>query len=138
MKKVILVGILTIGALFSKAQMISVTGGNLWLHGNDKGFLEAEIMQNINKKLSLHVSGTKVMGGYDMAMVGARYALDEKLFGVTFSTCFMEKHNAKAMFGFDIALPKDMRLAYSQSTDSELFQVGLKIPVLELNQKSHK
>ena len=33
------------------AQMISVTGGNLNLHGKDKGYIEVEAMQNITKNV---------------------------------------------------------------------------------------
>lgn len=137
MKKIILLTGFIVASVFAKAQMISVTGGNLWLHGNQKGFIEAEIMQNINEKLSMHLSGTKVLGGYDMAMVGYRYALDKKIFGIMFSACFMEKHNAMAMIGLDVHIKDEMRIVYNHSTDGELITLGLKIPVITLKHKSH-
>jgi catabolite regulation protein CreA len=44
------------------AQMISVTGGNLNLHGNNKGYIEVEAMLDITKNVAAHISYTKTIG----------------------------------------------------------------------------
>ncbi len=73
----------------TKAQMISITGGNLNLHGKDKGFIEVEVMQHITKNVATHISYTKTIGGYDIAMVGGRYGFKQNRLGVTLSACYM-------------------------------------------------
>lgn len=137
MKKVILSAVLVIAATFAKAQMVSVAGGSLWQHGHQKGFVEAEVMQGINEKVALHLSGTAVLGGKDMGMVGVRYALDKKILGATFSACFMEDHKPLALLGVDIAVKNDMRIVYNHATNGDLITVGLKVPVYALSNKSH-
>lgn len=137
MKKMILSAALILVAVFAKAQMLSVTGGSLWLHGHQKGFLEAELMHNINEKVAFHLSGTTVLGGKSMAMVGARYALDKKILGATFNACFTSGHKPLALVGLDVAVKNDMRVVYNHATNGDLITVGLKMPVYALSQKSH-
>lgn len=137
MKKLLLCLFFAAAFITSKAQMISVSGGNLTLHKKDKGYLEVEVMADLAKKLTTHMSFTKTIGGYDMAMVGLRYTPWKNLVGLSLSACYMEKHDVKPMYGFDIQLSKQVRLALSSSFDSELRTIGLKIPVYMLKHDRH-
>jgi hypothetical protein len=121
----------------TKAQMISVTGGNLNLHGKNKGYIEVEAMQHITKNVAAHISVTKVVNGDDIAMVGGRYG-DNKV-GITLSACYMQNHPTMAMWGVDFKPIKNspVRFVYSQSTDNELKTFGLKFPLIDNHKKHH-
>ena len=121
------------------AQMISVTGGNLNLHGKDKGFIEVEAMQHITKNVATHISYTKTIGGYDIAMVGGRVSFLDNRFGTMLSACYMVNHKTMGMLGIDVRPIKSspISIVYSQSTDSELKTIGLKFPIFNNHNKGH-
>lgn len=121
------------------AQMISVTGGNLNLHGKDKGFIEVEAMQDITKNVAAHISYTTTLGGYDIAMVGGRVSFLDNRFGTMLSACYMINHKTMAMVGFD-AKPftnSPISIIYSQSTNFDLKTIGLKFPIFSNHNKGH-
>ena len=121
------------------AQMISVTGGNLNLHGKDKGYIEVEAMQNITKNVAAHISYTATLGGYDIAMVGGRVSFLDNRFGTMLSACYMINHKTMAMVGFD-AKPftnSPISIIYSQSTNFDLKTIGLKYPIFGNHNKGH-
>ena len=124
----------------AKAQMISVTGGNLNLHGNNKGFIEVEAMQHITKNVATHISYTKTLGGYDIAMVGGRYGFKENRLGVMLSACYMVNHKTMAMVGVDMKPFKHspVLLTYSISSDRELKTFGVKFPIFDNHKSNHK
>jgi hypothetical protein len=138
MKKVLFVTAFIFISLLTNAQMISITGGNLNLHGNNKGYIEVEAMQHITKNVATHVSFTKTLGGYDIAMVGARYGFLKNQMGVMLSACYMVNHKTMAMWGIDVKPIKHnpISIVYSQSTDNELKTVGIKFPIFD-NHKQH-
>lgn len=123
----------------TKAQMISVTGGNLNLHGKNKGYIEVEAMQHITKNVAAHISYTKTIGGYDIAMVGGRYGFNKNRAGIMLSACYMQNHPTMAMWGFDVRPFKKnlISIVYSQSTDNELKTFGLKFPLVDNHKKHH-
>jgi len=123
----------------TKAQMISVTGGNLNLHGKDKGFIEVEAMQHITKNVATHISYTKTLGGYDIAMVGGRYGFKQNRLGVMLSACYMVNHKTMAMVGVDMKPFKHspVRLTYNISSDKELKTFGVKFPIFNNHMKGH-
>lgn len=140
MKKLLFAICLLCISSITKAQMISITGGNLNLHGKDKGYVEVEVMEHLTKKISAHVSLTKTIGGYDIAMVGGRYALLKQRVGLMLSACYMDKHATMAMWGIDLRPLKKspLSIVYSQSTDNELKTLGIKIPVINIHRsKKH-
>ena len=120
------------------AQMISVTGGNLNLHGKNKGYIEVEAMQDITKNIAAHISYTKTLGGYDITMVGGRVSTLKQRLGLMLSACYMVNHKTMAMWGVDVRPIKSnpISIVYSQSTDNELKTIGLKFPIFH-NQKKH-
>ena len=121
------------------AQMISVTGGNLNLHGKDKGFIEIEAMQHITKNVATHISYTKTIGGYDIAMVGVRYGFKQNRLGVMLSACYMVNHKTMAMVGVDMKPFKHspVLLTYNISSDKELKTFGVKFPIFNNHNKGH-
>ncbi len=123
----------------TKAQMISVTGGNLNLHGKNKGYIEVEAMQHITKNVAAHISYTKTIGGYDIAMVGGRYGFNKNRAGIMLSACYMQNHPTMAMWGVDVRPFKKnpISIVYSQSTDNELKTFGLKFPLIDNHKKHH-
>lgn len=123
----------------TKAQMISVTGGNLNLHGKNKGYIEVEAMQHITKNVAAHISYTKTIGGYDIAMVGGRYGFNKNRVGIMLSACYMQNHPTMAMWGVDVRPFKKnpISIVYSQSTDNELKTFGLKFPLIDNHKKHH-
>ena len=123
----------------TKAQMISVTGGNLNLHGKDKGFIEVEVMQHITKNVATHISYTKTIGGYDIAMVGGRYGFKQNRLGVMLSACYMVNHKTMAMVGVDVKPFKHspVLLTYNISSDKELKTFGVKFPIFDNHTKKH-
>jgi len=140
MKKSIFLSILfAILSANINAQMISVTGGNLNLHGKNKGYIEIEAMQNITKNFAAHISYTKTDGGYDITMVGGRVSFLDNRFGTMLSACHMVNHKTMAMVGFD-AKPfnnSPISIIYSQSTDNELKTIGIKFPIFDNHKKGH-
>jgi len=121
------------------AQMISVTGGNLNLHGKNKGFIEVEAMQHITKNVATHISYTKTIGGYDIAMVGGRYGFKQNRLGVMLSACYMVNHKTMAMVGVDMKPFKHspVLLTYNISSDKELKTFGVKFPIFNNHIKGH-
>jgi len=121
------------------AQMISVTGGNLNLHGKDKGFIEVEAMQNITENIAAHISYTKTIGGYDIAMVGGRFSTPKQRLGLMLSACYMVNHKTMGMIGIDVRPIKSspISIVYSQSSDNQLNTVGLKFPIFNNHNKGH-
>ena len=101
MKQLLTVLFVVLLSATTNAQMISVTGGNLNLHGKDKGFIEVEAMQDITKNVAAHISYTTTLGGYDIAMVGGRVSFLDNRFGTMLSACYMINHKTMAMVGFD-------------------------------------
>ena len=121
------------------AQMISVTGGNLNLHGKNKGYIEVEAMQDITKNVAAHISYTKTLGGYDIAMVGGRVSTLKQRLGLMLSACYMVNHKTMGMWGVDVRPIKSnpISVVYSQSTDNELKTIGLKFPIFHNHKKGH-
>ena len=123
----------------TKAQMISVTGGNLNLHGKNKGYIEVEAMQHITKNVAAHISYTKTIGGYDIAMAGGRVSFLDNRFGTMLSACYIQNHPTMAMVGFD-ARPfnnSQINIVYSQTTNFDLKTIGLKFPIFNNHNKGH-
>jgi hypothetical protein len=123
----------------ANAQMISVTGGNLNLHGKNKGYIEVEAMQDITKNIAAHISYTKTLGGYDIAMVGGRVSTLKQRLGLMLSACYMVNHKTMGMWGVDVRPIKSnpISVVYSQSTDNELKTIGLKFPIFHNHKKGH-
>ena len=139
MKSILLCILFAILSANVNAQMISVTGGNLNLHGKNKGYIEVEAMQNITKNVAAHISYTKTDGGYDIAMVGGRVSFLDNRFGTMLSACYMVNHKTMAMVGFD-AKPfnnSPISIVYSQSTNFDLKTIGLKFPIFGNNNRGH-
>lgn len=138
MKQLLLVLGFALVTVTTNAQMISVTGGNLNLHGNNKGFIEVEAMQSISKNFATHISYTKTLGGYDIAMVGGRYGFFENRVGTMLSACYMVNHKTMAMLGVDVKPFKNnpISLTYNMSSDNELKTFGVKFPIFD-NHKKH-
>jgi len=139
MKQLLTVLFVVLLSATTKAQMISVTGGNLNLHGKDKGFIEVEAMQDITKNVAAHISYTATLGGYDIAMVGGRVSFLDNRFGTMLSACYMINHKTMAMVGFD-AKPfnnSPISIIYSQSTNFDLKTIGLKFPIFSNHNKGH-
>ena len=139
MKQLLTVLFVVLLSATTKAQMISVTGGNLNLHGKDKGFIEVEAMQDITKNVAAHISYTTTLGGYDIAMVGGRVSFLDNRFGTMLSACYMINHKTMAMVGFD-AKPftnSPISIIYSQSTNFDLKTIGLKFPIFSNHNKGH-
>jgi hypothetical protein len=139
MKQLLTVLFVVVLSATTKAQMISVTGGNLNLHGKDKGFIEVEVMQHITKNVATHISYTKTIGGYDIAMVGGRYGFKQNRLGVMLSACYMVNHKTMAMVGVDVKPFKHrpVLLTYNISTDNELKTFGVKFPIFDNHTKKH-
>ena len=139
MKQLLLIIGLAIISVTANAQMISVTGGNLNLHGNNKGFIEVEAMQSITKNIAAHISYTNTLGGYDIAMVGGRVSFLDNRFGTMLSACYMINHKTMAMVGFDVRPFNNspISIVYSQSTDNELKTIGLKFPIFDNHKGNH-
>jgi hypothetical protein len=140
MKKSIFLSILF--AIFSanvNAQMISVTSGNLNLHGKNKGFIEVEAMRNVTKNVAAHISYTKTIGGYDITMVGGRFSTLKQRLGLMLSACYMQNHNTMLMWGIDIKPIKSspISIVYSQSSDNKLNTIGLKFDIFNNHNKGH-
>jgi hypothetical protein len=138
MKQLLTVLFIVFLSATTKAQMISVTGGNLNLHGKNKGYIEVEAMQHITENVAAHISYTKTIGGYDIAMVGGRYGFFKNRVGAMLSACFMVNHKTMAMWGVDVRPIKrnPISIVYSQSTDTELKTIGVKFPLIH-NNKNH-
>ena len=139
MKQLLTVLFVVLLSATTNAQMISVTGGNLNLHGKDKGFIEVEAMQDITKNVAAHISYTTTLGGYDIAMVGGRVSFLDNRFGTMLSACYMINHKTMAMVGFD-AKPftnSPISIIYSQSTNFDLKTIGLKFPIFSNHNKGH-
>ena len=139
MKQLLTVLFVVVLSATTKAQMISVTGGNLNLHGKDKGFIEVEAMQHITKNVATHISYTKTLGGYDIAMVGGRYGFKQNRLGVMLSACYMVNHKTMAMVGVDVKPFKHspVLLTYNISSDKELKTFGVKFPIFDNHKKHH-
>ena len=139
MKQLLTVLFVVVLSATTKAQMISVTGGNLNLHGKDKGFIEVEVMQHITKNVATHISYTKTIGGYDIAMVGGRYGFKQNRLGVMLSACYMVNHKTMAMVGVDVKPFKHspVLLTYNISSDKELKTFGVKFPIFDNHTKKH-
>lgn len=139
MKQILTILFVVVLSATSRAQMISVTGGNLNLHGKDKGYIEVEVMQHLTKNVATHISYTKTVGGYDIAMVGGRYGFFNNRVGGMISACYMVNHPMMTMWGVDVKPLKEspISLVYSQSSDNNLKTLGLKIPIFE-NHKAKK
>jgi len=139
MKQLLTVLFVVVLSATTKAQMISVTGGNLNLHGKDKGFIEVEVMQHITKNVATHISYTKTIGGYDIAMVGGRYGFKQNRLGVMLSACYMVNHKTMAMVGVDVKPFKHspVLLTYNISSDKELKTFGVKFPIFNNHTKKH-
>lgn len=123
----------------TRAQMISVTGGNLNLHGENKGYIEVEVMQHLTKNVATHISYTKTVGGYDIAMVGGRYGFFNNRVGGMLSACYMANHPVMMMWGIDVKPLKNnpISLVYSQSSDNNLKTLGLKFSIFHSHKKQH-
>ena len=139
MKNLLLIFFVVLLSSTVKGQMISVTGGNLNLHGKNKGYIEVEAMQHISKNVAAHISYTKTIGGYDIAMVGGRVSFLDNRFGTMLSACYMQNHSTMAMWGLDVRLFKKnpISIVYSQSTDNELKTLGIKFPIFDNHNKGH-
>jgi hypothetical protein len=139
MKKLLLATVLFTVSNLTYGQMISVTGGNLNLHEKNKGYIEVEAMQHISHNVAAHISYTKTIGGYDIAMVGGRYGFLKNRVGGMISACFMENHKTMAMVGVDVKPFKNnpISLTYNVSSDNKLKTFGLKFPLFPLFNKQH-
>lgn len=140
MKKLLVILSVVLISTTVKAQMISVTGGNLNLHGNNKGFIEVEAMQSISKNFATHISYTKTLGGYDIAMVGGRYGFFENRVGAMLSACYMVNHKTMAMYGVDVKPFKKspVSITYNVSGDRDLKTFGVKFPIFDNHKGSQK
>lgn len=137
MKNLLLIILTALISTTAQAQMISITGGNLRLHGTNKGFTEIEAMQSITKNIATHISYTNVLGGYDITMIGGRYGLINNKVGLMLSACYMVKHDVMPMIGMDIKPFKNNNLSvtYNVSTDRKLSTVGVKFPLFDNHNK---
>lgn len=138
MKNLLLILSAALISTTAQAQMISITGGNLHLHGTDKGFIEVEAMQSITKNIAAHISYTNTLGGYDITMIGGRYGLINNRIGLMLSACYMVNHDIMPMIGMDVKPFKNNNLSvtYNVSSDRQLNMVGVKFPLFD-NHKKH-
>jgi hypothetical protein len=133
MKKLVLSFALMFGVLASKAQVISVQGGNVTYKGKNYGFSQVEVSGSITKDISAVGSYSKVLAGYDVSTVGFRHSLWKDKLGVQLNGAYIQNHTFQPMFGIDLKISPQVRLAFSSSFNDKLRFVGLKVPVYKFH-----
>ena len=116
-----------------KAQVVSVQGGNVTYRGKNYGFSQLEVSGRVSK--NLHAVGTysKVLAGYDVSTVGLRHSTWKDNIGFTLSGAYIQNHTFEPMFGVDVKVSNQVRLAFTSSFNDILRLIGLKVPVYNVN-----
>jgi len=104
-----------------------------------KDILKLRQCRILQRMVAAHISYTKTIGGYDIAMVGGRVSTLKQRLGLMLSACYMVNHKTMAMWGVDVRPIKSnpISIVYSQSTDNELKTIGLKFPIFHNHKKGH-
>lgn len=129
MKKILFAFLMTLTFMVSKAQLVSVQGGNVTYRGKNYGFSQVEVSGNINKELTVVGTYSKVLGGYDMSTVGFRHAAWKNNVGFMVAGCYLQNTKFEPIFGVDVKISEQVRLAFTSSFNDRLRTIGLKVPV---------
>jgi hypothetical protein len=122
MKKILFAFLMTLSFMVSKAQLVSVQGGNVTYRGKNYGFSQLEVSGNITKELTAVGTYSKVLAGQDMSTVGFMLA-----------GCYLQNHKFEPIFGVDVKISEQVRLAFTSSFNDRLRTIGLKVPVYRFN-----
>ena len=133
MKKLFLMVALVLSTVAIKAQVVSVQGGNVTYRGKNYGFSQLEVSGRVSK--NLHAVGTysKVLAGYDVSTVGLRHSTWKDNIGFTLSGAYIQNNTFEPMFGVDVKVSNQVRLAFTSSFNDRLRFIGLKVPVYNVN-----
>lgn len=123
---------MVLGIAATKAQTVSVQGGNLTYRGKNYGFSQLEVSGHITKELTAVGTYSKVLAGYDVSTVGFRHSAWKNNVGLTLSGAYIQNHTFEPMFGVDFKVSEQVRFAFSSSFNNRLRFVGLKVPVLHV------
>ena len=131
MKKFILSVVLMLGVMATKAQMVSVQGGNLTYRGKNYGFSQLEVSGHITKDLSAVGSYSKVLEGYDVSTVALRHSAFKNSWGFTLGGAYLQNNTFQPIFGVDLKVSEQVRVAFTSSFNNKLRLIGLKVPVYQ-------
>lgn len=129
MKNIFLTVFMTLSFMVSKAQLVSVQGGNLTYKGKNYGFSQLEVSGHITKNIDAVGTYSKVLAGYDVSTVGFRHSLWKNKAGVTLNYAYVQNHTFEPMFGLDLRISEQVRLAFNSSFNNRMRFIGLKVPV---------
>ena len=135
MKKILFAFLMTLSFMVSKAQLVSVQGGNVTYRGKNYGFSQLEVSGHITKDLTAVGTYSKVLGGYDMSTVGLRHSAWKDKVGFMIAGCYLQKKydNFEPIVGVDVKISEQVRLAFTSSFNDRLRTIGLKVPVYRFN-----
>jgi hypothetical protein len=131
MKRLILTVALMLGILTTQAQLVSVQGGNLTYRGKNYGFSQVEVSGHITKDLTAVGSYSKVLAGYDVSTVGFRHSAWKNSWGFTLAGAYIQNHTFQPVFGVDLKVSEQVRVAFMSSFNDKLRTIGLKVPVYQ-------
>ena len=129
MKRLIMSLALVLSMMVTKAQLVSVQGGNLTYRGKNYGFSQLEVSGSITKNVSVVGTYSKVLAGYDVSTVGVRHSLWKDKLGVQLNGAYLQNHTFLPTFGLDLKISNQVRLAFSSSFNDRLRTIGFKVPV---------
>jgi hypothetical protein len=133
MKKILFAFFMTLTFMVSKAQTVSVQGGNVTYRGKNYGLSQVEVSGNITKELTAVGSYSKVLAGQDMSTVGFRHSAWKNNVGFMLAGCYLQNHKFEPIFGVDVRVSEQVRLAFTSSFNDKLRTIGLKVPVYKFN-----
>lgn len=129
MKRLFLMVAMVLGMVATKAQTVSVQGGNVTYRGKNYGFSQLEVSGHITKDLTAVGTYSKVLAGYDVSTVGFRHSAWKNNVGFMLSGAYIQNHTFQPMFGVDVKISEQVRLAFTSSFNDKLRFIGLKVPV---------
>jgi hypothetical protein len=135
MKKILFAFLMTLSFMVSKAQMVSVQGGNVTYKGKNYGLSQVEVSGHITKELTAVGTYSKVLAGQDMSTVGLRHAAWKNNLGFMVAGCYLQNHKFEPIFGVDVKISEQIRLAFTSSFNDRLRTIGLKAPIYRFNNK---
>ena len=133
MKRLIMSLALVLSVVVTKAQLVSVQGGNLTYKGKNYGFSQLEVSGHITKNITAVGTYSKVLAGYDVSTVGIRHSLWKDKLGVQLNGAYIQNHTFEPTFGVDLKVSNQVRLAFTSSFNDKLRTIGLKVPVYKFN-----
>ena len=135
MKKLFLMVALALGITAAKAQVVSVQGGNLTYKGKNYGFSQLEVSGRITKNIDAVGTYSKVLAGYDVSTVGFRHSVSKNNVGLSLSGAYIQNHTFEPMFGVDVRISEQVRLAFSSTFSNKMRFIGLKVPIYHVSKK---